>query len=170
MPLVPRDSIAGRALVTVIAIMTFLAALTAGVAMLVADASHDWQNDVSQEMTIQVRPTPGHDLDAETNEAADLARAAPGIRTVDPYSKGESEKLLQPWLGTDLDLGDLPVPRLIVVKLDPTTRRSTSPRCAGRWPTRCPASASTITASGWRGSRPWHMRRWRSASSYSRSC
>lgn len=121
MPLVPRDTIAGRALVTVIAIMTFLAALSAGVALLIADASRDWQNDVSQEMTIQIRPISGHDLEAETKAAADIARATPGIKAVDPYSKSESEKLLQPWLGADLDLGDLPVPRLIVLKLDPAT-------------------------------------------------
>lgn len=117
MPLVPADSIAGRALVTVIAIMTFLAALTAGIAMLVADASAAWQSDVAREMTIQVRPTPGQDLDALTRRAADIARATPGIAGVDPYSKQDSEKLLQPWLGAGLDLGDLPVPRLIVVKL-----------------------------------------------------
>ena len=37
MPLVPADSIAGRALVVVIAIMTFLACLTAGGALLIAE-------------------------------------------------------------------------------------------------------------------------------------
>lgn len=119
MPLVPAASIAGRALVTVVAIMTFLAALTAGVAILIADASSDWQGDVSHEMTIQVRPTPGRDLEADTAAAAGLARQAAGVAAVAPYSKGESEKLLQPWLGAGLDLSDLPVPRLVVVKLDP---------------------------------------------------
>jgi cell division transport system permease protein len=118
MPLVPSASIAGRALVTVVAIMTFLAALTAGAALLVADASRDWQDDVSLEMTIQVRPTPGRDLEADTDAAAAIARQTAGVRAVEPYSKADSEKLLQPWLGTGLDLGDLPVPRLIVVKLD----------------------------------------------------
>ena len=122
MPLVPSDIIAGRALVIVIAIMTFLASLTAGVVTVVAHASHDWQNDVSREMTIQVRPTAGHDLDGAANDAAAIARAAPGIKSVDPYSKAESEKLLQPWLGAGLDLDSLPVPRLIVVKLDPYRR------------------------------------------------
>lgn len=117
MPLVPADTIAGRALVTVIAIMTFLAALTAGLAILVADASHDWQGDVGREMTIQVRPEPGRDLDAAVGEATTIARATRGVAAVDPYSKAESEKLLQPWLGAGLDLGDLPVPRLVVVKL-----------------------------------------------------
>src|SRR5690348_13666549 len=39
MPLVPAASIAGRALVTVIAIMTFLASLSAGTAILITQAS-----------------------------------------------------------------------------------------------------------------------------------
>src|SRR5206468_276897 len=64
MPLVPAASIAGRALVTVIAIMTFLASLSAGTAILITQASRGWQNSVSQEATIQVRPVPGHDVDA----------------------------------------------------------------------------------------------------------
>ena len=122
MPLVPADSIAGRALVAVIAIMTFLAALTAGTALLVAAAANDWQADVGREMTIQVRPTPGADLDALSGQAVAIARATAGVASVDPYSKAEGEKLLQPWLGSGLDLGELPVPRLIVVK--PESSRS----------------------------------------------
>ena len=57
-PLVPAASIAGRALVTVIAIMTFLAGLTAGTAMLIANAAEGWRGEVAREMTIQVRPSP----------------------------------------------------------------------------------------------------------------
>ena len=58
LPLVPSENIAGRALVTVIAIMTFLAALTAVSAQMIASAATDWQTSVATEMTIQVRPTP----------------------------------------------------------------------------------------------------------------
>ncbi|MGO9134093.1 MAG: cell division protein FtsX [Methylovirgula sp.] len=117
-PLVPAASIAGRALVTVIAIMTFLATLTACTAMLIADAAHGWTQSIAQEMTIQVRPLPGHDLEAETAKAADIARATPGVAEVRPFTKAQSEALLQPWLGSGLDLSELPVPRLIVLKLD----------------------------------------------------
>ena len=120
-PLVPAASIAGRALVTVIAIMTFLASLAAGAAVLVEGTSRDWQDTVSREATIQIRPVPGRDIDADVAKAADLARAAPGIAAVDPFDKQRAEKLLEPWLGSavgaDLDLGDLPIPRLIVVRL-----------------------------------------------------
>ncbi len=117
--LVPASSIAGRALVTVIAIMTFLAALTAGAAILIADASASWQSEVAREMTIQIRPAVGRDIEADVEKAAELARKAKGVAAVRPYGRQESEELLRPWLGGNLDLSELPVPRLIVVKLAP---------------------------------------------------
>ncbi|MGP0058380.1 MAG: cell division protein FtsX [Beijerinckiaceae bacterium] len=118
-PLVPAESIAGRALVTVVAIMTFLASLTAGTAMLISDAAQDWRQSVAREMTIQIRPVVGRDLEAETAKAVDVARGARGVSTVQAFTKAQSEELLQPWLGSGLDLSELPVPRLVVVKLDP---------------------------------------------------
>jgi cell division transport system permease protein len=116
-PLVPRNSISGRALVAVVAIMTFLASLTTGAVVLVAASAGEWEADVAREVTIQVIPAPGRDVDAEVAEAAALARGFPGISAVRPYSKEESSKLLEPWLGQGLSLDELPVPRLIVVKV-----------------------------------------------------
>src|SRR4051812_29120353 len=117
-PLVPRSTIGGRALVAVIAIMTFLAALTTGAVVLVVGAANEWQSDVAREMTIQIRPVSGRDIDADVAKAAAIARAAPGVAEIRPYSRSESARLLEPWLGSGLMLEDLPVPRVIVVKLD----------------------------------------------------
>jgi cell division transport system permease protein len=119
MPLVPADTIASRALVTVIAIMTFLASLTAGGAILVSDVSQEWRQNVAREMTIQVKPAPGRNLDQEAGKAEALARVTAGVAEVKTFSKAESERLLEPWLGAGLDLGDLPVPRMIIVRLAP---------------------------------------------------
>jgi cell division transport system permease protein len=116
-PLVPRNSISGRALIAVVAIMTFLASLTTGAAMLVSRAAGEWQSDISREVTIQVIPAPGRDVDSMVDKAASVSRALPGIVDVRPYSREESVKLLEPWLGTGLSLNELPVPRLIVVKI-----------------------------------------------------
>lgn len=118
-PIVPRQSISGRALLAVVAIMTFLAALTAGGVMLVRTAASAWESDVAREVTIQVRPAPDRDLDAATLKAAEIARAFPGIASVRPYTREESARLLEPWLGSGLSLDDLPVPRMIVVTLAP---------------------------------------------------
>jgi len=116
-PIVPRNSISGRALIAVVAIMTFLASLTSGAVVLVQGAAGEWQADVSREVTIQVSPAPGRDLDASVDKAAAAARAFPGIADVRPYTKEESAQLLEPWLGSGLTLDELPVPRLIVVKI-----------------------------------------------------
>lgn len=115
--LVPRNSISGRALVAVVAIMTFLVSLTTGAAVLVTKAAGEWQSDISREMTIQIMPAPGRDLDTSVNRAVAITRTISGVTEVRPYSKEESMKLLEPWLGSGISLSELPVPRLIVIKI-----------------------------------------------------
>ncbi|HKM88774.1 MAG TPA: ABC transporter permease [Xanthobacteraceae bacterium] len=126
-PLVPRSSIAGRSLAAVVAIMAFLASLTTGAVMLVVSAANDWQSEVGREVTIQVRPAPGRDIEADVRNAIEIARAAPGIAEVRAYTKEESARLVEPWLGAGAALDDLPIPRLIVVKLSSGARPNFSP-------------------------------------------
>jgi cell division transport system permease protein len=161
-PLVPRNSISGRALIAVVAIMTFLASLTTGAVILVASAASEWQSDVAREVTIQIIPAPGRDLDAAAAKAAAAARAFPGIADVRTYSKEESAKLLEPWLGNGLKLDELPVPRLIVAKVAsgaapdiPQLRRMLAEQVPGAtlddhrgWIDRMRAMAGTAVAAG----------------------
>ena len=118
-PIVPRATISGRALVAVVAIMTFLASLTTGAVLLVRAAANEWQADVAREVTIQIRPVAGQDIEMAVLKAVVIARASAGIAEVRPYSKEETAHLLEPWLGSGVQLDDLPVPRLIVVRIAP---------------------------------------------------
>ena len=118
-PIVPRGSIAGRALIAVVAIMTFLASITTGAVLLVRASASEWQSEVASELTIQIRPTPGRDLDRDAKAVSDALRGQSGILDVRPYTAEESAKLLEPWLGTGLSLDDLPVPRVIVARIVP---------------------------------------------------
>jgi cell division transport system permease protein len=118
-PIVPRATISGRALVAVVAIMTFLAALTTGAVVLVRSAANEWQADVAREVSIQIRPVAGRDIEADIAEAAAIARGTPGVAEVRPYSKDETARLLEPWLGSGTQLDQLPVPRLVVVRVAP---------------------------------------------------
>ena len=115
--IVPSHSISGSALLCVIAIMSFLASLTLGAVVLVRTTATNWQSQVSREVTIQVRPTQGREVEAEIMRAALIARGTPGIAQVKPYSRAESLRLLEPWLGVGMALDELPVPRLIVVTI-----------------------------------------------------
>ena len=123
--IVPKDSIAGNALTAVVAIMMFLAAVTSGGVAMVIGAASEWQSDISREMTIQIRPTSGNDIDAQVLKAESLARATPGVVEVRTYSKAQSDRLLEPWLG-GLSLDELPVPRMIAVRVGPRARLDVS--------------------------------------------
>lgn len=117
-PIVPPGSIAGRALVAVVAIMGFLACLAVGAVTLVTDAAQEWQSDVSREVTIQLRPREGADVERDVARAADIARATPGVSHIRVLSRADNERLLRPWLGNELSLDALPVPRLVLIEID----------------------------------------------------
>src|SRR5438552_5393929 len=120
-PIVPRASISGRALVAVVAIMTFLASITTGAVLLVSASAAEWQSEVASEITIQVRPQAGRDLERDVGSVVDAMRLQPGIVETRPFTKEESSALLEPWLGTGLSLDELPIPRVIVARVAPGT-------------------------------------------------
>jgi len=116
-PIVPEATISSRALIAVVAIMTFLASMTIGAVVVVRAAANEWQSDVAREVTIQVRPVSGRDIEADVAKAAAVTREYAGVAEVRPYSKEEAARLLEPWLGSGLQLDDLPVPRIIVIRI-----------------------------------------------------
>jgi cell division transport system permease protein len=115
-PIIPADTVTGRSLIAVMAIMTFLAALTVGTIALVHDAAVHWRSDLSREVTIQIRARDGKNADAEAARAAALAKDFPGLSDVRILTPQETGTLLEPWLGRGLELGTLPVPKLIVAR------------------------------------------------------
>src|SRR5689334_12280058 len=81
-PIVPRASISGRALVAVVAIMTFLASMATGTVLLVSASAAEWQSEVASEITIQIRPATGRDLDRDASAVAEAMQTQPGILEV----------------------------------------------------------------------------------------
>ena len=71
--IVPKESVASSALTLVIAIMAFLASLTLGAVSLVNDTAQGWQNDISREVTIQIKPVVGVEIDEAVNSARQIA-------------------------------------------------------------------------------------------------
>lgn len=123
-PILPRESMTGRSLLAVIAIMSFLAALTVGSVRVAKISTVEWRGDLSNEMTIQVKPADGRDLEADLQKALTAAQKSPGVSDARAYPKEESEKLLEPWLGTGLDLKSLPVPRLIRLQMSDRSEKN----------------------------------------------
>ena len=119
--IVPPQAVAGRALVAVVAIMGFLTCLAVGALALVVEAARDWQLDVAREVTIQVKPIDGIAIEPRLQKAIEIARTTAGVRSARLIDEKEGAVLLEPWLGTGLDLAALPIPRLVVLDLaDPS--------------------------------------------------
>ncbi|MEQ1945114.1 ABC transporter permease [Mesorhizobium sp. VNQ89] len=117
-PIVPAQNVVGRALVSVIAIMTFLSCLTLGVVSLVRDTASVWEAQISREATIQIRPEEGLDMEAALESASLIARGFPGITGARIVDRAATTRLLEPWLGSGLNIDELPVPRLIIVTIN----------------------------------------------------
>jgi cell division transport system permease protein len=116
-PIVPEKSVTGRTLVLLIAIMTFLSGVTLGAVVLVQKSAIAWSSDVGREVTIQVRPIEGEVMDSNLRTAVALAEQTPGVVSARALTIDESMELLEPWLGTGLDLSAIDIPRLVVVQL-----------------------------------------------------
>ncbi len=116
-PIVPPRTVARRALLTLVAIMSFLSCLSVAAVAVVVDRAHGWQRQIADEVTIQVKPTDGVDMAATVARAAEIAMQVPGVTAATVLDEQQSTALLKPWLGSDFDISDLPIPRLIAVRI-----------------------------------------------------
>ena len=115
--IVPRNSVAVTALTLVIAIMAFLASLTLGAVSMINDTARGWQSDIAREVTVQIRPVEGVKMETSLIKARQVVGAFPGVTSVNVLDETATSRLLEPWLGSGLDLAELPVPRLLSVSL-----------------------------------------------------
>lgn len=120
--LIPRAQPALRTLMIAMSVMCYLACIAMGGLVLVNRAVDSWTSDIASEVTVQLVPRDGVDLDAETTKVMGIFSDAPGVVGVRALDRQASLKLLEPWLGNTRLLDDLPVPRLITIAVDPANR------------------------------------------------
>lgn len=118
-PLLPPDAGRDRPLFGVSAMLVFLACLAALGAAGAWSASEGWTTQLAEELTVQILPVDGRDADADAQEAAEAIANLPGVIEVEARGRAESERLLEPWLGSAALPADLPVPRLVAIRVDP---------------------------------------------------
>jgi cell division transport system permease protein len=120
--ILPRERI-GAPLDVVIAVMAFLAALALGASLIAERAALGWRAGLADKLTVQVLPpaknAAGASLDEEVAAALSVLRATPGIVHAAPLSDAEMAALIQPWLGQDALVKELPLPRLIDAEIEP---------------------------------------------------
>ena len=113
--IVPSESIASTALVFVIAIMAFLACLTLGAVAMINTSASQWQSDISREVTIQIKPADGREMDKSIRDASRIALSFPGVSRVTALNDAATARLLEPWLGSGLELSEKDYSNLVLV-------------------------------------------------------
>lgn len=114
----PEQDARDPALIFVIAVLCFLACLTA-LGVIAGDrAAHGWAGQLKGEATVIVRARGGETPDAAAARAAEALAAVPGVAEARALEKEKAYELIKPWLGDVSDLEDLPVPRLVAVSLE----------------------------------------------------
>jgi cell division transport system permease protein len=99
----------------VIAVMTFAMILVAAAGLALSGASGAVARGIEHRFVIQLPAG----LTGQLPRAVALARATPGVRSVQPMPESEMRETLRRWLGEAASNRDLPVPALVSVELAP---------------------------------------------------
>ncbi len=122
--ILPREKGAAP-LDVVIAVMAFLAALAFGASLLADRAAEGWRAGLSDRLTVQIMPPQRGDaravMDDEIAAALSVLRATPGIAHASALTDEETAALVEPWLGKNALISELPLPRLIDAAVVPGT-------------------------------------------------
>lgn len=117
-PLLPRRDPRDGSLVFVVAVLCFLACLTAIGALAADRATRGWTSQLTGSATVVVRANGSETPDAAAGRAAETLAGVKGVSEARALEKERAEALLEPWLGREALLDDLPIPRLVSVDLD----------------------------------------------------
>ena len=107
--------------------MAFLAVFALALSLASGRLAVQWGDALAQTATIRI-VAPLDQRAAQTAAALQLLETTPGVTTARALTDAEQQALLTPWLGRDLQLDRLPVPRLIEITtqqhgFDPTGLR-----------------------------------------------
>lgn len=116
--LLSREAGGERWLMVVIAVLCFLASITAVGALAADRAAHGWARQLRAEATVQVRPRVDETGPTAAARAAETLAGVKGVAEAEAMDRKAAESLLRPWVG-EAALPDLPLPYLVTVRLDP---------------------------------------------------
>jgi cell division transport system permease protein len=118
LPGIGDNIMSGWSLVRIIAIMCFLASLALGAMLAVNDAAKKWSNNLSGALTVQLKSHPEMSESDQIAKTIALLKDTEAVSSINVLNKAASAKLLEPWLGNQTILNELPLPVLIEVSLE----------------------------------------------------
>ena len=105
-----------RFLTLKVGLLVLLATLSLAVGMVMSSASESLQRSLSGTLTVQVPA--GLEQQSATESIIEILRATPNIRDVREIPDREINEALEPWLGAQAPILDLPLPALVDVAIE----------------------------------------------------
>ncbi len=97
--------------------MAFIAVFALTLSLAVGRLADYWALDLARTATVQI-VAEGEALAAQSKAALRVLNTTQGIESASIIDKAEQLALLEPWLGSNLPLGTLPIPQMIDVRLN----------------------------------------------------
>jgi len=109
----------------IVGVMAYLAAIALAAALMLSNVAAEWSRGLEGTLTVQV-PIPDADTaeqtDARIVTAVRILLKTPGIVSARPIPLAEVAAMLEPWLGAGAKMSDLPLPRVIDVRMEEGAR------------------------------------------------
>lgn len=112
-----------RLLPWIVGIMVYLAVMMLMGAIVLAQVAAGWDDDLTGSLTVQIAASEDVSdaaLDKQVEDVVRILGATSGVAAARPVPAKLTAALLEPWLGSDIDLRDFPLPRVIDVTLSPS--------------------------------------------------
>jgi len=104
-----------RFIITLIALMTFLAVLALSASFALSHVAGEWSSGLENKLTIEI-PAESDDISALTIQIKKKLDSIDNIKEVNVLSDDSLSTLIAPWLGEDFALAEVPMPVLIAVE------------------------------------------------------
>lgn len=119
-----QDDSSNLFLQVMICIAVFLFGVTLAGVLSINSMLSTWNESILGSLTVQIMPANEANIDkaraetlAQQSKAVELLRGKNEIEKVTALNDEQLQKLIQPWLGDGINVTDLPIPRLVDVKL-----------------------------------------------------
>ena len=105
-------------------LMVFISTFICGGGMLLYNSLTGWQRGVSESLTVQINTYDEDGRDRgelvlqDVEKALSILRTTPGVIGASVLSDAQMNDLMAPWVGADVAITALPVPKLIDVAID----------------------------------------------------
>ena len=106
-------------------LMVFIGTLLCGGGLFIYNSLNRWQQGVSESLTVQINTYDekgnfrGDEIPVDVEKTLSILRTTPGVKEANILNDVQMAELMSPWIGADVNMSDLPLPKLIDVAIDP---------------------------------------------------